>query len=135
MVIIFGIFIILHGLVHLLYFGHTARFFELKPGMTWPGDSWVFSSVLGEAPTRFLVSMFLVLAGFGFIASGIGLLLDLAWWRALIITVAIISALIFIIFWNGKRHNLDGQGGIGILIDLWLLVMVILVHWPIVSAS
>ncbi len=128
--IVLGIFIILHGLVHLLYFGHTARFFELKPGMNWPTGSWVFATMLGEGVSRFLVSMFLVLAGSGFVAGGIGLLLDLAWWRTLIITIAMVSALIFIFFWNGTRQNLDGQGVIGLLIDLWLLVMMVLVHWP-----
>lgn len=133
MTIIFGIFIILHGLVHLLYFGHTARFFELKPGMTWPTGSWLFSTLLGDGAARFLVSLFLVLAGLGFIAGGIGILLSQPWQRTLIVTIAIISALIFIFFWNGKMHNLDGQGVIGILIDIWLLVMVTLVHWPQVN--
>jgi hypothetical protein len=31
--IIFGVFIVLHGLVHLLYFGQSARYFELQPEM------------------------------------------------------------------------------------------------------
>ena len=38
--IIFGIFIILHGLVHLLYFGQSTRYFELQPGMVWPDGAW-----------------------------------------------------------------------------------------------
>jgi hypothetical protein len=33
-----GIFFLLHGLVHLLYAGQSLRFFELRPGMTWPGS-------------------------------------------------------------------------------------------------
>lgn len=130
MSIVFGIFIILHGLVHLLYFGHTARFFELKPGLTWPAGSWIFSRFLGDGVTRYLVSLLLILAGFGFVASGIGLLIDQTWFRPLIIIIACLSALIFILFWNGKAKNLDGQGVIGVLIDLWLLVMVVLVRWP-----
>ncbi len=32
---IFSVFLMLHGLVHLLYFGQSARRFELKPGLTW----------------------------------------------------------------------------------------------------
>jgi hypothetical protein len=132
--IVIGIFIALHGMVHLLYFGHTARYFELKPGLTWPGGSWVFSSWLGEGGVRFVVSILLVLVGFGFIASGIGLLAHLTWWRPVVITASILSALIFILFWNGQMHNLDGQGVVGILIDLWLLVMVVVFRWPQVSA-
>jgi hypothetical protein len=133
MTIVFGVFIILHGVVHLLYFGHTSRFFELKPGLTWPDGSWVFSHWSIEGGARFLASMLLVLAGFGFIASGIGIFINQAWWRPAIITIAILSSIIFIIFWNGKLQNLDGQGAIGVLINLWLLVMVVLVHWPKMS--
>jgi len=133
MTIVFGIFIALHGAVHLLYFGHTARYFELKPGLTWPDGSWVFSNWLGQGGIRFLASILLVLAGFGYIASGIGIFVNQAWWRPVIISVAILSSLIFIIFWNGRMQNLDGQGMIGVLINLWLLVMVIFVHWPKIS--
>ena len=39
--IVLGIFMVLHGLVHLLYFGHGLRFFEL-PDLAWPDGSWVF---------------------------------------------------------------------------------------------
>ncbi len=31
-----GAFIVLHGLVHLLYAGQSRRLFELRPGMVWP---------------------------------------------------------------------------------------------------
>jgi len=34
--IVFATLLILHGGVHLLYFGHCRRIFELRPGMTWP---------------------------------------------------------------------------------------------------
>ena len=131
--VVFGIFVALHGVVHLLYFGHSARYFELKPGLTWPDGSWVFSHWFGGSPLRFLASILLVLAGFGFIASGIGILASQAWWRPLIIAIAILSSLIFIVFWNRKLQNLDGQGAVGIFIDLWILVSVLLFHWPKVS--
>ncbi len=41
--IIAGILFLLHGLVHLLYFGQSLRFFELQPDMIWPDNSWLFS--------------------------------------------------------------------------------------------
>jgi hypothetical protein len=37
--VIFGIFIILHGLVHMLYFGQSQKLFELQAGMTLPDGS------------------------------------------------------------------------------------------------
>jgi hypothetical protein len=38
--ILFGVFVLLHGLVHLLYLGQSARYFELQPGLAWPDGSW-----------------------------------------------------------------------------------------------
>ena len=132
--VVFGIFVALHGVVHLLYFGHTARYFELKPGLTWPVGSWVFSHWSAEGGVRVLVSVLLVLAGIGFIASGIGILTSQIWWRPVIIAIAILSSLIYILFWNGRMQNLDGQGVVGVLINVLLLVIVVLVHWPKVGS-
>ncbi len=133
MKIVFGVFIILHGIVHLLYFGQANRYFELKPGMTWPTSSWVFSAMPGDGTGRFLISVLLVLAGLGFIASGIGTLFNQGWQQTLIIATSIVSALLFVSSWNGRMQNLDGQGVVGILIDIWLLVMVMVVRWPQVN--
>ena len=41
--ILFGVFIILHGFVHLLYFGHSARYFELQPGFNLAG--WCLAAI------------------------------------------------------------------------------------------
>ncbi len=131
--IVFAVFIILHGLVHLIYFGHAARYFELKPGLTWPDGSWVFSPWLSDQSARFVVSLLLVLAGIGFISGGLGILIRQPWWRPTIIITAILSSLIFILSWNRRTQNLDGQGVVGILIDFWLLAMVVLIRWPQVS--
>ena len=45
---ILSVFIVLHGLVHLLYFGQSRRLFELQPGMAWP-ESWRLSFSSPEA--------------------------------------------------------------------------------------
>jgi hypothetical protein len=56
MTILFGILLILHGLVHFLYAGHSRRLFELRPGFLWPESSWLFSKPLGVRITRLLVT-------------------------------------------------------------------------------
>ena len=71
--IILSIFFVLHGLVHLLYFGQSARIFELQPGMVWPDGSWALSKFLGNAPARNLAGILLVIAALGFILSGAGI--------------------------------------------------------------
>jgi hypothetical protein len=127
---IFGAFIVLHGLVHLLYFGHSARYFELKPGMVWPDGSWVFSKLLGDGVARNLASILLILAAIGLLVGGIGIFVSQAWWRPVIVYVALFSSVVFIIFWNGRLHDLDGQGGVGLLIDVAILIAVLILRWP-----
>jgi hypothetical protein len=124
--IIFGVFIVLHGLVHLLYFGQGMRLFELQPGMVWPDGSWVFSKLLGDGGTRLLASVSCVLATVGFAAGGIGILARQAWWRPTVLGSAVFSAVIYLLFWDGELNRLDNKGGIGILIDLAILAVVLI---------
>jgi hypothetical protein len=128
--IILSIFCILHGLVHLLYAGQSRRLFELRPGMVWPDGSWLFSKLLGDETTRLLASILLALAALGFVAGGLGLLIRQDWWRPVTVGAAVFSALIFVIFWNGKFQALDDQGGIGLLISLAILAIVLIFKWP-----
>lgn len=124
--IIFGIFIVLHGLVHLLYFGQSARYFELQPGMVWPDGAWAFSKLLGDEKTRILASVLLVLAAGGLVVGGAGVLLKQTWWRPVVMSVATFSAVIYILFWDGALQNLDNKGVFAILINGAILVAVLI---------
>lgn len=128
--IILGVFVVLHGLVHLLYFGQSWRLFALQPGMVWPDGSWAFSRLLGNEATRALAAVFLVLAAIGFVAGGAGILVKQAWWRPVVVGAAIFSAVTFLLFWDGALQNLDDKGGIGLLINAIILTAVLLFQWP-----
>jgi hypothetical protein len=130
MTIVFGIFCVLHGVVHLLYFGQSARYFELQPGMVWPDGAWAFSRMLGDESTRMLANIALILAALGFAAAGLSILLQQSWWRPVIITASVFSIVIYVLLWNGKMQRLDNQGWVGILINVALLVLVLGVKWP-----
>jgi hypothetical protein len=127
--IIFGIFVILHGLVHLLYFGHGLRYFEL-PGLAWPDNSWLFSRLLGVGSTRFVAGIACVAAAAVFVVAGIAFFAGAAWWRPVLVGAAVFSSLIWILFWDGKMSNLSGQGLFAILINLGLVLAVQIFHWP-----
>jgi hypothetical protein len=127
---IFGVFIVLHGLVHLLYFGQSARVFELKPGMVWPDGSWAFSRLLGDGAARNLASISLVLAAIGLVVGGIGILVSQAWWRPVVVGAAAFSSVVYVLFWNRRMQNLGGQGGIGLLINIAILLIVLVLRWP-----
>lgn len=128
--IVIGIFLILHGLVHLLYFGQSARLFELQPGMIWPDGSWAFSRLCGKEANRILASVSCVLAVAGFAAGGIGMFLMKDWRSLAVALSAAFSALIFILFWDGKLQALANKGLIGILINLAILVALLVLRWP-----
>lgn len=119
--IIFGVFILLHGLVHLLYFGQSARYFKLQPKMLWPDGSWAFSRLFGDKTTRNLGSIFLILSAIGFVAGGTGILMSHPWGRSAVIGTAAFSAVIFILLWDGIPQSLANKGGIGLLINLTIL--------------
>ena len=127
---IIGVFIVLHGLVHLLYFGQSWRLFELKPKMIWPEGSWAFSRLLGDDTTRLLASISCVVAAIGFVAGGTAILLAQDWWRPVVVGPAAFSSVIFILFWDGERRKMADKGGIGLLINLVIIVAVLILHWP-----
>jgi hypothetical protein len=128
---IFGVFLVLHGLVHLLYFGQSARRFELRPGLTWPDGSWAFSGLLGNVTTRTLASIACVIAAIGFIVGGAGVLFNLTWWRLVIVAAAIFSAVTYLLFWDGKLRQLPAQGAVALLINVGILIAVLVLHWPV----
>jgi hypothetical protein len=119
---------VLHGLVHLLYFGQSARYFELKPGMGWPDGSWAFSKLLVNENTRMLANIVLVLAGLSFVAGGAGILTGQAWWLPVVVAAAAISSIGYLLLWDGTTENLDGQGWIGILINAAIVAAVLIVQ-------
>lgn len=128
--VLFGIFLVLHGLVHVLYAGQSLRFFELRPGMVWPDGSWIFSPLFGDWALRRLASAACALSALAFIAGGLGLLLAQDWWRPVVVGAASFSSLVYLLFWDGKLSKLDGQGAVGLMINLAILATVLILGWP-----
>jgi hypothetical protein len=124
MTLLLGIFLILHGLVHLLYAGQAERFFELRPNLTWPVGAWACSRWFGDDKTRRLATILLVLAALGFFAGSLGLFMGQVWYQAFSAGAAILSIATYLVFWNGKFSALPDQGAIGLLISLGILLAV-----------
>jgi len=128
--VIFGIFMVLHGFVHLLYAGHCQRLFELARGMTWPDESWAFSGMPGENSIRTLATVLLVFAALGLVAGGVGMATMMAWARPLIVGACAFSILVFLLLWSGRLRGLDAQGGIGLLLSALTLIALLILGWP-----
>ena len=127
--IVLGIFMVLHGLVHMLYFGHGLRLFELE-GLAWPDESWAFGWLPGVDLARWLAAGANVLAMLGFVAGGIAILARWSWWQPVIIGSAAFSTAIWVLFWDGKLHKLADQGIVAILINAAILVALLVFNWP-----
>lgn len=126
-----GIFFILHAIVHLLYAGQALRFFELRPGLAWPDGAWLFSRLFGDPATRWLAAVSLALAALGFLFAGVGQFLGAGWTRTVTLGAAGLSVLIYLLFWDGKLRELPEQGGVGMLINLVILIVVLLLKQPL----
>ena len=124
--LLIGVFIILHGLVHIWYLTLSQRLVPFQPEMGWTGRSWIFTDILGDSTTRAIASLLFLVATVGFVASGVGFLLNQEWWRTVLIGSAVLSAAITLLFWDGGAELIVQKGLVGLLIDvailLWLLV-------------
>jgi hypothetical protein len=118
----FGLFIALHGLVHLWYVTLSARLVAFQPAMGWSGRSWIFTNLLGDAMTRTLASGLYVLATIGLVVSGIGVMLHSDWWRPVLIGSALFSSAIILLFWDGSMQLVVNKGLLGLLINVMILI-------------
>ncbi|MCC6615623.1 MAG: hypothetical protein IT320_19285 [Anaerolineae bacterium] len=125
---ILGLFVILHGLVHLLYFALSRKLFELDPPLVgWPERSWAFSSALGDASTRLLATVLYGAATILFVIGGAGILMQASWWPLVVVIAAVFASAIVLLFWDGQLQRLPDKGFIGIVINVALLIVVFLV--------
>ena len=123
--LILGIFIVLHGLVHLWYFTLSQRLIQFQAEMGWTGKSWLFTSPVGDTPTRSIASVLYILATLGFIAGGIGIFIHQTWWRPTLMISAIFSSAVILLFWDGNAEMLIQKGLIGFFINIAILVILL----------
>jgi hypothetical protein len=127
---LFGIFVLLHGLVHLWYVVLSQQLVEFQAEMGWTGESWLFTSLFGTTSTRRLATLLYALAAVGFVVGGIGLLARQEWWRPTIIGSAAFSAVIVVLFWDGGMQKIVEKGLLGFVISAALLILLLASDWP-----
>ena len=119
---IFAVFIILHGLVHLWYVTMSLQLVDNKPEMGWTGESWLLTNKLGDGANRIIASILYSLAAMGFVASGVGLLMEQMWFRPLMAGSAVLSLLAIELFWDGKTSQIIEKGLLGFVISAVVLI-------------
>ena len=124
MTALIGVFIILHGLVHLWYVVLSFHWVEFQPDMGWNGKSWLFSSFVPEATLRAIAGGLFILAAIAFVISGIGIFIKANWLEPFITSSAVFSSALLILLWDGSLDMLVQKGLIGLLINLVVIAVV-----------
>jgi hypothetical protein len=120
--IIFGIFLILHGVVHLLYMGQSTRLFELTPGLIWPDGAVLLSKLFTTETVRLIATVSLIISAAGFIVGGILFFFDQSWWKTIIIAISIFSSILYLISWDGNMQSIHDKGAVGILLNVLIII-------------
>lgn len=127
---LFGVFVLLHGLVHLWYVTLSQRWIEFRAEMGWSGESWLLTPLLGDAATRTVATLLYALATLGFVGGAIGIFAGQAWWRPAIVGSATFSAVTILIFWDGGLQMIVEKGLLGFLINLAILIVLLVFDYP-----
>ena len=101
-----AVFLILHGIFHLWYVTVSLRLIEYKSWMGWSGESWLLTSRLGDGGARTIGAVLYSLAAMGFVASGVGLLMEGPWFRPVLIGSVVFSLIATLLFWDGKNSTM-----------------------------
>jgi len=121
-----GIFIILHGLVHLWYVVLSFQWVAYQPDMGWTGKSWLFSSILPRATLRSITGVLFIVATLAFMISGIGIFIRADWLNHFILGAAVFSSLLLLMFWDGSGEMLVQKGIVGLMINILIIGLVLI---------
>lgn len=123
-----GIFITLHGLVHLWYVVLSQEWIEFEPDMGWTSQSWLLSGLLEETVTRSLAGVIFMLATVAFVVSGIGIFAQADWWRTALLSSAIFSSASVLLYWDGSLEMIVEKGLIALLINVGIIIVLFLLE-------
>jgi hypothetical protein len=122
-----GIFIILHGLVHIWYVVLSFNLVTFQPDMGWTGKSWLLSSLKPNQVMRISAGILFIISTLLFVISGIAILAKMSGAPTILAIAAIISTITLLVFWDGKTDMMVQKGVIGIIINLVIIVAAFLI--------
>jgi hypothetical protein len=119
-----GIFIIFHAMVYAMYVGQALRWFELKPGMTWPDGSWALSS-LSDGRVRLVAALSIGLCSLAMIVGASAYLAGASWGGWVVVGSAALVSAASALLWSGKWADFADHGGIGVLINAAIIAVIV----------
>lgn len=122
--ILIGLFIALHGLVHILYIAISQKWIPDSEPIGWTGRSWLFTPLAGENATRWILSGLYGLATLVLVIGGAGYALGGSWAPGFVAAGAILSIAAIVLGWDGNPQRLVNKGLLGIAISAAILLLV-----------
>lgn len=121
-----GVFLVLHGFVHLWYVVLSQGWVEMEDAMGWNGQSWLLSDLLAEGAVLSLASVLYVLVAVGFLAGGVGYALGRDWTTPVLVGTAVLSTVVLVAMWDGRFDLLIEKGIVGVAINVAVVGLLVL---------
>ena len=122
-----ALFLALHGLVHGWYVVLSRGWVEVEDAMGWNGESWLLTGVLPDGVILNLASVLYVVVAGGFVLGAVGYVLDSDWATSVLVGSAVLSTVVLVVMWDGRFDLLVEKGVLGVFINafviVWLLVL------------
>lgn len=128
--IVLGVFLILHGAVHLWYVAMARGLITADADTIWNGKSWLLTGTLGDQMTMTLATIVHSVTTLVFVVAGVGLVAQQEWFASSAIAGAILSLAAIVSFWDGRPDHPVEKGLLGIIIDIGILVAILYFEWP-----
>ena len=124
-----GIFLLLHGLVHMWYVTLSQGWVEFQSNMGWTGKSWLLTNLFGNDMTRVIATILYGLSTATFLLAGSGMLAKQEWSRLWMIIASVISTITILVFWDGSLNMPVEKGALGLMINIGILIAILLFGW------
>ena len=128
--IILGVFLILHGAVHIWYVAMARGLITADADTIWNGRSWLLTRRVGDQTTMTFATIVFSAIALVFAVAGIALVAQQEWFSTWAITGSILSIAAIVCFWDGKPDHPVEKGLLGIILDVAILVALLYFEWP-----
>lgn len=116
--LLIGVFLALHGVVHLWYVVLSQGWVEVEDAMGWNGHSWLLSGSLADGTILSIATVVYVVVTLGFVVGGVGYALQTDWRSPVLIGAAILSTIMLVTMWDGQFDLLVEKGIVGVAINV-----------------
>ena len=123
-----SLFIILHGLIHIIF---EFSIYDPNTGdyVGWTRQSWILSNALGTSAVTIIGLTLWSLTIIGFVVAGIMLLIKRKEWRIIAIVTSVISLITYLFLWDGLAPE-PMNWIAGPIVSGLIILALLIFRWP-----